>query len=172
MSEKTGGERSIEELEDSILMALDHYLEVRRSDVEESKERTGSGFGEYEVARRKLAEAEQELEEIRRRTEVLRAEALVAVVGAQKASELEEVVSELQEEVSELTDAERTALGRKKEVEERLRRSEQAFEGDLGETADTIAAFALRKAEEIDAFKGRLDQRFAEGRRSVLEAAI
>jgi chromosome segregation ATPase len=174
MSEKTGGERSIEELEDEILVALDHYFELRRSEIEESKESAGgggSGFGEYEEARRKLAEIEQELEELRRRTEELKAEALGAVMGDEKAPELEEDVSELQAEVCELADAERTALKRKREAEERLRRSEQAFEGDLGETANDVAAFALRKADEIEAFKGRLDERFAEGRTSVLGAA-
>ncbi len=174
MSEKTGGERSIEEIEDEILEALDHYFELRRGEVEGRKESAGgggSGFGEYEEARRKLAEVEQELEEIRHRTAELKAEALGAVMGSEEASELEEEVSELHEELSELTDAERAALERKKEAEERLRRSERAFEGDLGETADEVAAFALRKADEMDAFKGRLDERFAEGRTSVLGAA-
>jgi hypothetical protein len=173
MSQKTGDARSIQELEDEILVALDHYFELRRSEVEESKESAGggSGFGEYEEARRKLAEVEQELEELRRRTEELKAEALGAVMGDEKAPELEEEVSELHEEVSELADVERTALERKKEAEERLRRSEQAFEGDLGETANDVAAFALRKADEIEVFKGRLDERFAEGRTSVLGAA-
>jgi chromosome segregation ATPase len=173
MSEITGGKRSIDELEDEILVALDHYFELRRSEVEEKKGSAGgdSGFGEYEEARRQLAEVEQELDELRRRTVELKAEALGAVMSDEKASELEEEVSELQEEVSELTDAERTALERKKEAEERLRRLEQAFEGDLGETADDVAAFALRKADEIEAFKGRLDECFAEGRTSVLGAA-
>jgi uncharacterized protein with PhoU and TrkA domain len=85
---------------------------------------------------------------------------LGAVRGDEEASELEEEVSKLQEEVSsELVFAERTALERKKPAEERLRRAEQAFKGDLGETADDVAAFVLRKADEIDAFKGRLDER-------------
>jgi chromosome segregation ATPase len=172
MSETTASEKPIEELEDAILMALDHYFEVRRSEVEESKQRAGSGFEEYEEARRKLAEVEQELEELRRRTEELKAEALGAVMGDEEVFELEEEVSELQEEVSELADAERAALERKKEAEERLWRAEQAFEGDLGQTANDVAAFALRKADEIDAFKGRVDQRFAKGRTSVLGAAI
>ncbi len=174
MSGKTGGERSIQEIEDEILVALDHYFELRRGEVKGRKESAGgggSGFGEYEEARRKLAEVEQELEEIRHRTAELKAEALGAVMGEEEASELEEEVSELHEELSELTDAEKAALERKKEAEERLRRSERAFEGDLGETADEVAAFALRKADEMDAFKGRLDERFAEGRTSVLEAA-
>jgi hypothetical protein len=169
MSEKTGGERSIEELEDTILMTLDHYFDLRRSEVEESKER--AGFGEYEEARRTLAEAEQELEELHGRTEELKAEPLGTVMGGEEASELEDGVSELQEVISELADAERTALERKKEAEERLWRLEQSFDGDLGETANDVAAFALRKADEIDAFKGRLDQRFAEGRTAVLGAA-
>ena len=173
MSETTGGQRSIEELEDAILMALDHYFEVRRSEVEESKERAGaSGFEEYEEARGKLAEAEQELAEFLRSTAELKAEALSAIMRGEEASELEEEVSKLQEEISELADAQRIALERKKEAEERLRWLEQAFEGDLGETANDVAAFALRKADEIDALKGRLDQRFAEGKTSVLGAAI
>jgi hypothetical protein len=73
--------------------------------------------------------------------------------------------------VSDARERTRAALERKREAEERLRRSEQAFEGDLGETADDVAAFALRKADEIEAFKGRLDERFAEGKTSVLGAA-
>lgn len=34
-----------------------------------------------------------------------------------------------------------------------------------------MAAFALQRAEEIDTFKVRVDQRFVEGRTSVLGAA-
>jgi Recombinase len=93
MSEKTGGERSIEILEDTILVALDHYFELRRSEIEERKGSVGSGFGDYEEARRQLAEVEQDLEELRRRTEELKAEALGAVMGDEEASKLEEEVS-------------------------------------------------------------------------------
>jgi hypothetical protein len=95
MSEKTGGERSIEILEDTILVALDHYFELRRSEIEESKQSAGGGSGirEYEEARRQLAEVEQDLDELRRRTEELKAEALGAVIGDEEASKLEEEVS-------------------------------------------------------------------------------
>jgi hypothetical protein len=46
------------------------------------------------------------------------------------------------------------------------------FEGDLGLAADGVAALALGKVEEIDAFKARLDQRFEEGRRSFLGVVV
>jgi chromosome segregation ATPase len=171
MSNSTGGERPVEELEAAVLVALDRYFEVRRTEVEKRKERAGAGFPEYEEARRQLVEAEQELEELRRSTAELRTDALGAVTGSVEATELEQEVSELQEEVSELADAEKTALKRKREAEERLRRAERAIDGDLAGIADGVAAFALQKAEEIDTFKGRLDQHFAEGRTSVLGVA-
>jgi exonuclease VII large subunit len=171
MSDSTGGERPVEELEAAVLVALDRYFEIRRTEVEKRIEKAGAGFGEYEEARRQLVEAEQELEELRRSTAELQTDTLGAVTRSVEATELEQEVSALQEEVRELADAEKTALERKMEAEERLRRAEQAINGDIGELADGVAAFALRKAEEIDAFKGRLDQRFAEGRSSVLGAA-
>ena len=103
--------------------------------------------------------------------ETVKAEAIEAVAGSSETSELEEGVSELQVELSELVESEQSALRCKKEAEERLERVRQNIGGDLGEAAEGIAAFALLKAEEIDAFKGRLDQRFAEGRTSVLRLA-
>jgi hypothetical protein len=78
----------------------------------------------------------------------------------------------LQEELGELADAEQSALRRKREAEEMLRRVEPDFSGDFAEASSRLAAAALAKAEEIDAFKGRVDQRFAEGRNSVLQLAI
>jgi ribosomal protein L12E/L44/L45/RPP1/RPP2 len=42
----------------------------------------------------------------------------------------------------------------------------------LTEAGNALAAVALAKAEEIDALKNRVDQRFAEGRTSVLRLAI
>jgi chromosome segregation ATPase len=171
MSNSTGDERLVEELETAVLVALDRYFEVRRTEVEKGKARAGTGFGEYEEARSQLVEAEQVLEELRHSTAQLQTEALGTVTGSVEAAELEQELSELQGEVHELADAEKAALERKREAEERLRRAEQAIEGDIGEIADGVAAFALQKAEEIDAFKGRLDQRFAEGRTSVLGVA-
>ena len=171
MSNSTGGERPFEELEAAVLVALDRYFEVRRTEVVKRKERAGAGFGEHEEARRQLVEAEQELEELRRSTAELQTNALGAATGSVEATELEQEVSELQDEVSELADAEKTALKRKRDAEERLRRAEQAIDGDLGEIANGVAAFDLQKVEEIDAFKGRLDQRFADGRTSVLRVA-
>ena len=41
--------------------------------VGERKERVGSGFEDYEEARRKLAEVEQEIEELRYRKKELKA---------------------------------------------------------------------------------------------------
>ena len=70
-----------------------------------------------------------------------------------------------------MAEAEKAALKRKAEAEESLRRVELDYGGDLGETADRVAAFALQKVEEIDRFKERLDQQFAEGRTSVLGVA-
>ena len=67
--------------------------------------------------------------------------------------------------------AKNNAQSRKEEAEETLRRVDLDFEGDLGLAADAVAAFALHKIEEIEALKNRLDQRFAEGRTSVLKAA-
>jgi hypothetical protein len=49
--------------------------------------------------------------------------------------------------------------------------SESGIEGDLELAADAVAAIALHKIDEIEALKAHLDQRFADGRTSVLEAA-
>jgi chromosome segregation ATPase len=125
----------------------------------------------YEAARRQLAEAEEELEGIRHRTEELKASTMEAVVGSSDAGELGEEISEVQEELRDLTQAEKSAQRRKEDAEETLRRVGVDFEGDLGLAADEVAALALSKVEEIDAFKARLDQRFAEGRMSILGAA-
>ena len=181
MYEAPGGERSAEELEAAIFGALDLYFEARRREVEGSKRRAGPAFEAYEEARRQLAEVEEELEGIRRRTEELKAHAVDTVdacVGGSEASDLQEEISDLQEEISDLqeevrglAEAEKSAQRRKEEAEEKLWRAELDFEGDLGLAADGVAAFALHKVEEIEAFKARLDQRFAEGRTSVLGAA-
>jgi hypothetical protein len=84
---------------------------------------------------------------------------------------LEKEVSELQAEVRDLAEVEKAAQERKEDAEELLRRTELEFEGHLGEAADMVAAFALHKVEEIDAFKSRLEQRFLEGRTSVIKGA-
>jgi hypothetical protein len=65
--------------------------------------------------------AEKELEQIQQRTEELKGEALNAIVESSEASELEEGVSDLETELSELAEAKQSALGRKREAEERLR---------------------------------------------------
>ena len=118
-------------------------------------------------------EAEQELEQIRQRTAELKGEAVNAIVGTSEASELEEGVSELEPELGELAEAEQSALGRKKDAEERLRRlTGQDIGEHLAEASSGVAAIALAKAEEVDALKDRVDQRFAEGRTSVLRLAI
>jgi hypothetical protein len=99
---------------------------------------------------------------------------LNAIVESREASELEEGVSELETElISELAEAEQSALGRKREAEERLRSlTEQDIGKHLTEASNGLAAIALAKVEEIDALKNRVDQRFAEGRTSVLRLAI
>ena len=172
----TGGERSAEELEAALVEALDLYFEAQRREVENSKGRAEPAFETYEGVRRQLVEIEQELERIRRRTDELKAETVdAAAVGASsEASELAREISEisaLQEEAQGLAEAEKSAQRRKEDAEETLRRVALDFEGDLGLAADAVAAFALHKIEEIEAFKDRLDQRFAEGRTSVLKAA-
>jgi archaellum component FlaC len=132
----------------------------------------GPAVESYEEARKQLAEAEEELERIRGRAKELNASTVEALAQGTNASELGNEISELQGEVRDLIQEEKTAQRRKEVAEESLRRVELDFEGDLGLTADQVAALALRKAEEIDAFKARVDQRFAEGRTSVLEAAV
>jgi predicted nucleic acid-binding Zn-ribbon protein len=171
MYETTGGERSVEELEAAVLRALDLYFEARLREIRGIPKSVGPAVEAYEEARRQLAEAEEELEAIRHRTEELKAGTVEAVVGSGEPSELGKEISELQQEVRDLTQAEKTAQRRKEDAEETLRRVELEFEGDLGLAADEVAALALSKVEEIDAFKARLDQRFAEGRTSVLGAA-
>ena len=173
MSEPAGAEGPIEEFETELFRALDRYFEVRRREVEESIERAGTEFKNFDEARRQLVEAEQELEQIRQRTAELKGEAMNALVGTSEASELEEGVSELEKELGELAEAEQSALGRKKDAEERLRRlTGQDIGEHLAEASSALAAIALAKAEEIDALKDRVDQRFAEGRTSVLRLAI
>jgi chromosome segregation ATPase len=173
MSEPTRAEGTIERLETELFRALDRYFEVRRREVEESIERAGTEFKNFNEARRQLMEAEQELEQIRQRTAELKGEAVNAIVGTSEASELEEGVSELEPELGELAEAEQSALGRKKDAEERLRRlTGQDIGEHLAEASSGVAAIALAKAEEIDALKDRVDQRFAEGRTSVLRLAI
>ena len=176
MSEPTGAKGPIEEFETELFRSLDRYFEVRRREVEESIERAGTEFKNFQEARRQLVEAEKELEQIQQRTAELKGEALNAIVESSETSELEEGVSgvsELETELSELAEAEQSALGRKREAEERLRSlTGQDIGEHLAEASNGLAAVALAKAEEIDALKDRVDQRFAEGRTSVLRLAI
>ena len=171
MSETTGADCPIENLEADVFRALDRYFEARLREVASNPKRGGSAVEIYEAARRQLAEAEEELEGIRHRTDELKASTMEAVVGSSDAGELGEEISEVQEELRELTQAEESAQRRKEDAEETLRRVGVDFEGNLGLAADEVAALALSKVEEIDAFKARLDRRFAEGRMSILGAA-
>jgi len=179
MSETTGAKEPVEGFEAEVFRTLDRYFEARRREVEHSKERSGPAFKAYEEARRQLMEAQRELDEIKYRTAKLKEEGVWITAGSGEASELKEEVAELQEqlgelqeELGELADAEQSALRRKREAEEVLRRAEPDFSGDFAEVSSRLAAAALAKAEEIDAFKERVDQRFAEGRNSVLQLAI
>jgi chromosome segregation ATPase len=176
MSEPTGAKGPIKEVETALFRSLDRYFEVRRREVEQSIERAGTEFKNFEEARRQLMEAEQELEQIQQRTKELKGEALNAIWESSETSELEEGVSgvsELETELSELAEAEQSALGRKREAEERLRSLTELDIGDhLAEASSGLAAIALAKVEEIDALKDRVDQRFAEGRTSVLRIPI
>jgi len=173
MSEPTGAEGSFQEVEIEVFRALDRYFEVRRREVEESIERAGTEYKDFEEARRQLMEAEQELEQIQHRTAELKGEALNAIVESSEASELEEGMSGLETELGELAELEQSALGRKRDAEERLRRLTGQDVGEhLAEASSALSAVALAKAEEIDALKDRVDQRFAEGKTSVLRLAI
>jgi hypothetical protein len=176
MSEPTGAKGPIEEVETELFRSLDRYFEVRRREVEESIERAGTEFKNFEGARRQLMEAEQELEQIQQRTAELKGEAMNAIVESSEVAELEEGVSgvsEMETELSELAEAEQSALGRKREAEERLRSLTELDIGEhLAEASSGLAAIALAKVEEIDALKNRVDQRFVEGRTSVLRLAI
>jgi len=174
MSEPTGAEGPIEEFETELFRSLDRYFEVRRREVEESIERASTEFKNFEESRRQLVEAEKELEQIQQRTAELKGEALNAIFESSEASELEEGVSELETaELSELAEAEQSALGRKREAEERLRSlTEQDIGEHLAEASSAVSAVALAKAEEIDAFKERADQHFAGKKTSVLRLAI
>ena len=173
MSEPTGTEGPIEEFEIELFRSLERYFEVRRREVEQSIERAGTEFKNFQEARRQLMEAEKELEQIQQRTAELKGEALNAIAQSSEASELEEGVSELETELSELAEAEQSALGRKREAEERLRSlTGQDIGEHLAEASSGLAAIALAKAEEIDALKDLVDQRFVEGRTSVLRLAI
>ena len=170
MSETTRANGPIEEFEADVFRALDRYFDARLREVASNQKGVGGALEIYEAARRQLTEAEEELEGIRHRTEELKASTMEAVVGSSDAGELGEEISEVQEELRDLTQAEESAQRRKEDAEKTLRRVGVDFEGDLGLAADEVAALALSKVEEIDAFKARLDQRFAEGRMSVLGA--
>jgi chromosome segregation ATPase len=173
MSEPTGAKGPVEEFEAEIFRTLDRYFEARLREVKDSKESAGPAFKAYEEARGQLAQAEQELAQIQYRMAELKQQTLNTVVESHEVSELEEGVSELQEELGELTEAEQSALEHKREAEETLWRVRQDVgDENLAEATNVFTAVALAKAEEIDAFKGRLDQRFAERRTSVLEVAI
>ena len=170
MSEPTGAKGPIEECETAVFRALDRYFEIRRRELEESKERGGTEFKNFEEARRQLMQAGQELEQIRHRTAELKGEVMNALMESSGVSELEGELPEFQEELGKLAKAEQSALRRKEEAEERLRRTtREDIREHLAEASSGLAAVALAEVEEIDAFKERVDRRFAEGRTSVLE---
>ena len=172
MHETSGSQRSVEELEAVVLNTLDLYFQARLRQVARVPRQVGPTVEVFEEARRRLAEAEEELEALHRRTQEIKASTMDATVGGiEGASELGKQISELQEEVQALAEAEKAAQGRKEEAKETLRRTELDFEGDLAHAADEVATIALSKVEEIDAFKARVDRRFAEGRTAVLGAA-
>jgi hypothetical protein len=173
MSEPAGTEGPIEEVETELFRSLERYFEVRRREVEQSIERAGTEFKNFQEARRQLMEAEQELEQIQQRTAELKGEAMNTLVEGSEATELEEGMSGLETELGELAEVEQSALGRKRDAEERLRRLTGLDIGEhLAEAGSALAAVALAKAEEIDALKNRVDKCFAEGKNSVLRLAI
>ena len=177
MSEPASAEDLIEEFEIEVFKALDRYFEVRRREVEQSIEKSiekaGTEYKNFEQARRQLMEAEQKLEQIRHRTAELKGEVMNALVEGSEATELEEGMSGLEKELAELAELEQSALGRKKDAEEMLRRLTGQDTGEhIAEASSAVSAVALAKAEEIDAFKDRVDQRFAEKKTSFLRLAI
>jgi chromosome segregation ATPase len=173
MSEPASAEGPIEEFEIEVFKVLDRYFELRRREVEQSIERAGTEFKNFQEARRQLMEAEQELEQIRLRTAELKGEAMNTLVESSEATELEERMSGLEKELAELAELEQSALGRKKDAEEMLRRlTGQDIGEHLAEASSAVSAVALAKAEEIDAFKDRVDQHFAGKKASVLRLTI
>lgn len=173
MSEPTGAEGPIEEFEIEVFKALDRYFELRRCQVEQSIERAGTEYKNFQEARRQLMEAEQELDPIRHRTAELKGEAMNTLVEGSEATELEEGMSRLEKELAELAGLEQSALERKKDAEEMLRSlTGQDIGEHIAEASSAVSAVALAKAEEIDAFKDRVDQHFAEKKASVLRLAI
>jgi chromosome segregation ATPase len=173
MSEPTGAEGPIEEFEIEVFKALDRYFEVRRCEVEQSIERAGTEYKNFQEARRQLMEAEQELEQIRHRTAELKGEAMNTLVEGSEPTELEEGMSRLEKELAELAGLEQSVLERKKDAEEMLRRlTGQDIGEHIAEASSAVSAVALAKAEEIDAFKDRVDQHFAGKKTSVLQLAI
>ncbi len=172
MHETPGSQRSFEELEATLLGTLDLYFEARLRQVARAPRAVGPTVEVFEEARRRLAEAEEELEALHRRTQEIMASPVDAAAGdSEEGSELGKQVSSLQEEVQALAEAEKAAHERKEAAKETLRRAELDFGEGLALAAGEVAAIALGKVEEIDAFKARVDRRFAEGRTSVLGAA-
>ena len=169
MSEATDDRKPTEELEGAVFEALDHYFEVHRREVAESREREGAEFVRHEELRRQLAEAEGKLLEVHARLEELKVQASTAVIQSEEAPELEEEVSALQAEIHELTEVEKAAQERKEEAEKTLQQLGDDLDADIGLAMNRVAGTTLQKVEEIDAFKERLDQHFVEGRTFVLK---
>jgi cellobiose-specific phosphotransferase system component IIA len=173
MSEPATAEGPIEKFEIEVFKALDRYFEVRRREVEESIESAGTEYKNFHEARRQLMEAEQELEQIQQRTAELKGEAMSTLLQGSEATELEEGMSGLEKELAELAELEQSAVGRKQDAEEMLQRlTGQDIGEHIAEASSAVSAVALAKAEEIDAFKDRVDQHFAGKKTSVLRLAI
>jgi hypothetical protein len=152
MSDTTGAKDPIENVEADVFGALDRYFEARLREVASNPKGVGDAVEIYEAARRQLAEAEEELEGIRHRTEELKASTMEAVVGSSDAGELGEEISEVQEELRDLTQAEESAQRRKEDAEKTLRRVGGGFRG--GPRA------GRRRGSRPCAEQGRGDRRF------------
>src|SRR4028119_1937952 len=116
MHERTGSENFIEELEAAALGILDLYFEARIREITQAPRKVGPAVAVYEEARRRLAEAEEELEGIRRRQQEIKTGTVDAAVEDSGASELGKQLSELQEEVRGLTEAGQAAQGAQREA--------------------------------------------------------
>src|SRR4028119_692718 len=81
MHETPGSQRSVEELEAALLGALDLYFEARLRQIARAPREVGPTVEVFEEARHQLAEAEEELEALHRRTQEIKGSIVDAATG-------------------------------------------------------------------------------------------